>query len=456
MLLQVIARAAWEYEQQVSIETWEIVAAPLLILLFFVFAFIYSIRNKSDLIFQRFFFKGLILKILGSLFFCLIYLYYYGGGDTINYFESTMAMAKLFQVSPEKYFEVITSPPTVENYFLFSDATGFPWSYMYFETSTCMVIKLTSIFTILTGKGYLLTSLILAFLSYLGTWKLFQVFASYSKGFENKIAWAVLYFPSPLFWGSGVSKDTFTFFGTALFVYCAHQFFIKKNRSIGLLPILVFSIWLILSIKPYILLVLFPGGVLWIFYERIAKFKNKFLLIVLFPLIIAAVIGISFFALSQLGDSMSKFSLDNALQTAAATNYDLKQDYYKGSSFNIGDFDGSTEGMLKLFLPAVNAGLFRPYLWESNSLVLLMAGVENTIILFLVIYLLIKTKIKNFFKIIGQNPILLFSVSFAILFSFMIGLTTSNFGALVRFKIPLIPFFISALLIIYEKNKIKD
>jgi hypothetical protein len=30
----------------------------------------------------------------------------------------------------------------------------------------------------------------------------------------------------------------------------------------------------------------------------------------------------------------------------------------------------------------------------------------------------------------------------------MIGLTTSNFGALVRFKIPIIPFFVSTLFII--------
>jgi hypothetical protein len=37
----------------------------------------------------------------------------------------------------------------------------------------------------------------------------------------------------------------------------------------------------------------------------------------------------------------------------------------------------------------------------------------------------------------------------------MIGLTTSNFGALVRFKIPLLPFFCTALFMI-EYLRVKE
>ena len=33
----------------------------------------------------------------------------------------------------------------------------------------------------------------------------------------------------------------------------------------------------------------------------------------------------------------------------------------------------------------------------------------------------------------------------------MVGLTTANFGALVRYKIPLIPFFFTSLIIIVNK-----
>ena len=41
--------------------------------------------------------------------------------------------------------------------------------------------------------------------------------------------------------------------------------------------------------------------------------------------------------------------------------------------------------------------------------------------------------------------LLLFSFVFAIFFAFGVGLSTSNFGALVRYKIPCIPFYLSSL-----------
>jgi hypothetical protein len=251
-----------------------------------------------------------------------------------------------------------------------------------------------------------------------------------------------------LFWAGGVSKDTYTYTATAFFVYCAHQLFVKKKRSSGLFLFLFISAWMIISIKPYIFLVLFPGGLLWIFYDKMSKIRSRFLSFFLFPIAIVSVSFLSYFVLTQLGDNMSKFSIDNALETAAITNYDLKQDYYGGSSFNIGDFDGTVPGMLKLFFPAMNAGLFRPYLWESKSLVLFIAGLENLFLLGITLYILYKTKIIGAFRIIFKNPLLLFCALFSILFAFMIGLTTSNFGALVRFKIPILPFFVTTLFII--------
>jgi hypothetical protein len=392
--------------------------------------------------------KGLMAKLFGSLIFCFIYLYYYGGGDTTSYFESSMAMAKLFYQSPFKYFEVLFNPPSPEAHSLFTDKTGYPWSYLYADPKTFMVVKLTSILTVLTGKSYFLTSVLLAYFAYLGIWRLFILFQSYVPEIENKIAIAVLYFPSPLFWAGGVSKDTYTYTATALFVYCAHQLFVKKKRSSGLFLFLFISAWMIISIKPYIFLVLFPGGLLWIFYDKMSKIRSRFLSFFLFPIAIVSVSFLSYFVLTQLGDNMSKFSIDNALETAAITNYDLKQDYYGGSSFNIGDFDGTAPGMLKLFFPAMNAGLFRPYLWESKSLVLFIAGLENLFLLGFTLYILYKTKIIGAFRIIFKNPLLLFCALFSILFAFMIGLTTSNFGALVRFKIPILPFFVTTLFII--------
>ena len=454
--MALVWREIWEYDQRVVPQTWEFIALSVVILGLFIISFFITQKKKKQFPEYKFYLKGLVAKIAGSLVFCFVYLYYYGGGDTTSYFESSMAMANLFYQSPERYFEALFNPPSNEARTLFSDKTGYPWSYLYYDSKTFMVVKLTSILTILTGKSYFLSSVLLSYLSYLGVWRLFTLFYQYVPEIGNKIAFAILYFPSPLFWAGGVSKDTFTYTATALLVYCAHELFVKKKFTVGLILFLIISTWIIISIKPYIFLFLFPGGMLWIFFDYIKKLKNRFLSFILFPFILLVVIVFSYLTLTQLGDSLSKFSLENALETAAVTNYDLKQDYYGGSSFDIGTFDGSVNRMLQLFFPAMNAGLFRPYLWESRSLVLFIAGFENLFLMIFTIYVLYKTKVIGSFKIISKSPLLLFCILFSILFAFMIGLTTSNFGALVRFKIPILPFFVSALFMIeyyMKKNR---
>ena len=445
---ELIGRDEWEYDQFIKIEWLDIFGSVVLALVLLFIAFLYKNKKMLKDPSYKYYMNGLAAKFFGTFFFCTIYLFYYGYGDTIAYFESTNAMANLFYQSPAKYFEVMFSAPTIEIRSLFSDRTGYPYGYMFYDSHTFMVIKLTSVFTIMTGKSYYLTSLILSYISYFGLWKLFLVFRQYAPQIENKLAWAILYFPSPLFWGGGVSKDTYTLTATALFVYCAHEFFIMKKRKTITVVLLLISSWLIVSIKPYIFLVLFPGGLLWIFYDKFQRIKSPLITFVLFPLLILGVTFLSYYVLGTLSGSMSKFSVDKAFETAAVTNHDLKQEYYGGSSFDIGDFDGTASGMLPLFFPAINAGLFRPFIWEGKSVVLLMAGLENAFLLFFTLYILYKTKVKGAFKIIFKNPLLLFCITFTILFAFMIGLTTSNFGALVRFKIPILPFFVSTLFII--------
>jgi hypothetical protein len=447
-------RDEWEYDNFIKIEWIDIFSTIVAAIIVIFLAFLYKNKKLDDPAY-KFYMPGLGAKILGGMVYCSIYLFYYGYGDTIAYFESTNAMANLFYMDPTKYFEVMISEPSVEIRSLFTDRTGYPYGYMFYDSHTFMVIKLTSIFTILTGKSYFLTSLILACLSFYGLWKLFLMFRQYAPEIETKLAWAILFFPSPLFWGGGVSKDTFTYSATALFVYCAHEFFIMKKRKAVIVLLLLFSSWLILTIKPYIFLVLFPGGLFWIFYNQLQRIKSPFVSFILFPLVIIGVSFLSYYVLGSLSSSMSKFSVDKAFETAASTNHDLKQEYYGGSSFDIGDYDGTAAGMLPLFFPAINAGLFRPFLWEGRSLVLFAAALENAFLLGFTIYILFQTRFKGAFKIIAKNPLLLFCVMFSILFAFMIGLTTSNFGALVRFKIPIIPFFLATLFIIDHIRKIR-
>lgn len=163
-----------------------------------------------------------------------------------------------------------------------------------------------------------------------------------------------------------------------------------------------------------------------------------------------------------MGETLGEYSVTNVLDKAYVTNQDLKQEYYQGAAFDIGDFDPTVQGILGKIPAAITAALFRPYLWEAYNAGMIMSSVENFVLLMITIYLVFKMRVYYLFLLMFRHHILFFSVFFSLFFSFSVGLTTSNFGSMVRYKIPAIPFFVASLFIIHhtflqlEKEKAKE
>ena len=59
----------------------------------------------------------------------------------------------------------------------------------------------------------------------------------------------------------------------------------------------------------------------------------------------------------------------------------------------------------------------------------------------------------RFTKLILTNPEVQFCLIFSLLFAFSVGFTSYNFGSLVRYKIPFMPFYYIALFILADKEK---
>jgi uncharacterized membrane protein AbrB (regulator of aidB expression) len=79
-----------------------------------------------------------------------------------------------------------------------------------------------------------------------------------------------------------------------------------------------------------------------------------------------------------------------------------------------------------------------------------ISALENSVFILLLLYIIYTVGIVNFFRIILNEPILVFCTFYTILFSFFVGLSTANFGALVRYKIPCTLFYTSSLIIIWR------
>jgi len=415
-----------------------------------------NIKQKriSDNPLYKYYTKGLIAKLFGGLAVCFIYIFHYKGGDTIGFFQSGRLLALLLSADTPAFFSVMAGNLTPENLLNFIEANLCCPDY-YRDPQSFAVVRIAGPLVVLSGFNFFATTLLFSFLSYAGIWRLFLLFNELYPNNEKRFAISILYMPSLLFWGSAILKDTVTFSAACWFTFAIYNLFIKKERRKFYAFVLIVASYTIINIKPYIFVALLPGTTIWILYSRITNIRSTFVRVIISPLIIGVGLIGSSSILSAFSSSLGAFgSVDSAIDKAVVTKNDLTRDAYGENSFDIGQMDGSLSGIIIKFPQAVMAGLFRPYLWDVSNIVMLISALENTALLLFMLRIMFKLGPLRFFGRIFGEPLLIFSFVFVLFFTFALGLTTANFGALVRYKIPAIPFFVSMLVVIDPKRQI--
>jgi hypothetical protein len=444
------------------LDIWDIVLPPIYLLVIFLLAGINKKRKIAAHPEYKFFIPGLIAKIVGGVSLCLIYVFYYGGGDTINYHQSASVLINLLGKDPFDFFEIMFREPNFDRYTYFDNATGWP-VYWTRDKYAFFVVKLIIPVVLIACKSFIASTILLAWIAYFGMWKLFRIFYNEFPKIGKELAIAILFIPSVIFWGSGLLKDTITLSLVGWFTFSLYSLMTRKPHFITLLLILVVSSTIILLIKPYIFFALMPGTLIWWLKNRLKSIRNGFLRWMATPVLITITAAIGYFILNEMSGRLGVYSLDNVMERAVVVQQDLKKDYYGGNTFDIGDYNPTFSSMLLKAPAAINAALFRPYIWESKNPVMLISGMENLLILLFSIYLVIKLRFFGIFFFIRENSLLFFSVLFSLFFAFSVGISVSNFGTLVRLKIPCIPFYVASLAVLkyyYDErrsmNSVKD
>lgn len=411
-----------------------------------------AIRIK-DKPYYKYYIRGLVIKLFGATLFCLIYLLYYKGGDTTNYFIGAKAMNNMFWKSPNDYFFMLFHTNDGFGWSTFDIDTGYPPAYMFRDTRTYLVMKIVSVISFAGMGGFLSTTILLAAVSYRGVWGLYEIIVQRYMHIQKELSFAFLMIPSVVFWGSGIMKDTFTYTATCYSFCTVYNIFILKKRFLRNLIYLVGSVYIILSIKSYILFALLPGLIVFTNFERIKSVGSIFTKIIVIPSVFIGFMVLLQVLLVDFSDLFGRYSADRILEEAVIQQQDLQRDVYGANSFDIGEFEPTLGGALSKFPLAVNAAVFRPYIWETGSPTMFISGVENLIISIISIYFLLILGPLKILKLIFKDPYLIFCLLFTLILGFGVGLSTSNFGALVRYKIPFMSFFISMLFIVNSKRR---
>ena len=438
---------------------WDLILPP------FILAFIYifesqrvrsSIENDPKF---EFYMKGLFFRIAGAMVLCLIYQFYYIGGDTINYWGSGVIVNRMIFKDIWIYFKILAGDRSWENYAAFDVSTSYP-DYMVRDAQSFAVVRFVSPFCFLTIRSYYSTSILVAWFTYGGVWRLYTIFTELFPNLQREFAYSSLFIPSISFWGGGILKDTFSLWSGCLFVYGFYRLFICRRISFKYLFLLVFSAYIMISIKPYIFIALLPTCLLWFLGSWLRKVDSTFARTLVAPFFIT--LGIVFVSVifGQMSEQLGDYaSVDKTIQKAAVTQQDLKRTEYGGNSFNIGTFDGSIGSMLTLFPKALFAGIFRPTIFDVRNPVMFLSAIENLFLSYVVFRTIIAAGLLGFWRRIFSQPILMASILFVFFFGFAVGLTTSNFGSLVRYRIPLVPFLLSSMFIIrylVQKEKFEN
>lgn len=434
---------------------WDALLPPFYIAGLIGIAVMYRNRKQHGNPHYRYFLPAFIAKLFAAIAFCLVYTFYYNGGDTTSYFLSARAFVNiLFNNGAAAFLEVSSFyTQNIQHTGYFNDTNGFLF-FPAHDYYALMVVLLTSPLCLIGANSFFATTVVLSALSFIGSWKLYELFIYYFPKNVKLFAYIVLFIPSVVFWGSGILKDTYTYAFVGIFTYSIWKYFILKDRKLKYIIAVIITSTLIILIKPYIFLALMPGSIIWLGFNRLQRIRNPFWRAASIPIVFAVFGMIIVFALSFLNEYLGEYSLDNVLNKAVKTQQDLiRGEQYGGNNFDIGKFDATVSGILLKIPVAINLALFRPYIWDANNPVMLASGIENLCVLGFTIYILIKVKFTKIIKTILSDPLIMFSLIFALFFAFSVGLTTANYGALVRLKIPCIPFYLATLSMLFLKNR---
>jgi hypothetical protein len=355
-------------------------------------------------------------------------------------------MWEMIQINVAEVFNIL---------FTNTEYSSYPYtiSIFFFNPNENFTVKAFSVLSFFCFNSYLLMSLVTGLFTFGGCWKIFRIFHSLYPQQSRLLAISTLFIPSVFFWSSVLSKEIICIGAMGYLFHCIYYFFIfKKKRILHFAGMLLFS-YILIRVKLYILLAFIPSLMIFLLMTSVNKMKHPVLKKLTLPFALSLLGLFLYLLLAKLGNMLTQFSLDKIIESGMITYNYLTQEGFAESRYSLGDFDPSIGGVLKLAPAGINVTLFRPYLWEVTKPITLIASIESLLTLLLTLIVILRTGIVRSLRKIFSNPLILFCLTFSLVFSIAVGVTSGNFGTLMRYKIPMMPFYFTALVLIYAREK---
>ena len=422
---------------------------PIYVLIFY---FIFSARRKNytDPILKHYHKQGFWIKIVAVMAFT---------------FFNTM-------ISVGDSFLLFFTEGTNICHMILKDSSQIKWLYLpsidYDQTllknpanmgylkgeNNYMIIRITALLSFFSFQKYLILNLFFSMLSFSGVWRLYRFFYEQYPHLHKQLAIAILYLPTFVFWSSGILKDPICTGALGWITYALYETFFKRKDLIKNAIIIFISGYLLYVIKVYILISYVPFFFLFLVLKNVNLIKSRVMRIGFVVGLIVAAITMFTTVMAQLAGTLGAYGGEDVTKNISIYQKAYAEQEDVGSSFSLGvEYDGSVQSLLKIAPAAIVATLFRPFLWESKKISTLFSSIESMFIMLFTLSVLYKAGPVNFVRSIAKDPTVLYCLLFSLLFALFVGATTANFGTLVRYKIPCMPFYVAAMFIIQGRIK---
>lgn len=377
-----------------------------------------------------------LVKMLAGVAIGWIAIHIYGPGN--DYWDTNDYAREEYQLlftDPAKYFSNLFTSDYAGGYGGLFNSFDSYWN----DLRSNIIVKLISVFNILSRGDYYINSLFFNFLVFFGHILLYRVFIKLYPERQWPVIIGCFLLPSTLYFSSGIHKDGIVFLLLAMLIYSVCQSLVKNRFNARRLAIIIICLLMLFFIRSFIFLALLPALFSWVLVA-----KTKWPAARTFGAVYL-VTGLLFFNISSISGKIKPMEIIIKKQTeylrltGAETQIRLTplQPAFKSFAVN------SPE--------ALNHSLLRPYLWEVPVRSMLPLCIELFLYqLLLPAFILCRRRETNY----ANRPFICFAIFFTLSVFLVIGYIVPNLGSLVRYRSLYLPLLITPVLCSLDWKKL--
>jgi hypothetical protein len=406
----------------------------------------------------------------------------------------------------------LDSDPLYEPYFQYIQKWGrADVTTEFFLNDNRTPIRINALIMLISFGKYAVHALVMLALSFIGQFAFYKAFKVYFPRKEILLAAVIFMAPSVLFWSSGVLKEPVAIFLSGIVVYAFIQLFVNNLVKAKYIFSLMFSILFFLILKPYILILLLVPLTLFALVKKYAI--RRVVVFYVVSLLVIAVSGVlvlktifhkdvintivvrqnDFVNLSkggifflndknyvrleykdsaqcEIADTLKKlYRLKPHAQLMYWDIHRLRDTIYvgdnedtalytllnscapAGSGIEMDRLDYSFRSFAKLLPQAFFNVLCKPFFVDAHSIMELVASLENLLFFAFILVCFMLGKRAG-----ADTNVVMLCVTVVVTSFLLVGITTTVMGAIVRYKVPFIPFLLMIPLLYLNPERLKN